>query len=419
MMFGGLRGAVGLALALLVDGEAGIPGGVKKIVNIYTAGIVIMTLVINGMAAGVVYKKLRPYPDNDYQQIIAVRVMKMLGAELLYIVEDVKDHWFHRHASWDAVKDFAPDFEQSLIKEGALFFKPKRPLVSEIMSRLKGGGYDFVDAHVATPDPSSTHIEEAGDATNKAKTDNPGAIRHRGSAKLGAASRQGGKQSPREPHHLRAAAQAVNFTDRSFKSAVSAVSSPRHGVLGHRIESSKGSSHSMRQGAGSGSPGGDGDYSGHDGGHEVIHHHPDGSGAGGGGGGHHLDLDGTGHDHHHIEGGVRGGHGHPHPDHLSGGAGGVVDRDFHSSGSGMHSGMSHGGSSTASGMGGNGTGVGFSWQNSRVTQRSRTLGHITRQLSRIEGVNKVEAEMGVYDQVFREMRAIYKRLYERHQVSWW
>ena len=84
----------------------------------------------------------------------------------------------------------------------------------------------------------------------------------------------------------------------------------------------------------------------------------------------------------------------------------------------MHSDMSHGGSSTASGMGGNGTGVGFSRQNSRVTQRSRTLGHITRQLSRIEGVNKVEAEMGVYDQVFREMRAIYKRLYERHQVSW-
>ena len=27
MMFGGLRGAVGLALALLVDGEAGIPDG--------------------------------------------------------------------------------------------------------------------------------------------------------------------------------------------------------------------------------------------------------------------------------------------------------------------------------------------------------------------------------------------------------
>jgi hypothetical protein len=85
---------------------------VKKIVNIYTAGIVILTLVVNGMAAGVVYKKLRPYPGNDYQEIIAGRVLKMLGAELLYIVEDVKDHWFHRHASWDAVKDFAPDFEQ-------------------------------------------------------------------------------------------------------------------------------------------------------------------------------------------------------------------------------------------------------------------------------------------------------------------
>jgi NhaP-type Na+/H+ or K+/H+ antiporter len=30
MMFGGLRGAVGLALALLVDGEAGIPGGKEE-----------------------------------------------------------------------------------------------------------------------------------------------------------------------------------------------------------------------------------------------------------------------------------------------------------------------------------------------------------------------------------------------------
>ena len=79
-----------------------------------------------------------------------------------------------------------------------------------------------------------------------------------------------------------------------------------------------------------------------------------------------------------------------------------------------------GGDCTGGGGGKATPGLVFSRQNSamRAQQRSRTLGHMTRQLSRIEGVNKVEAEMGVYDQVFREMRAIYKRLYERHQVSW-
>ena len=66
MMFGGLRGAMGLALAMLVALESGINPVVKSLVSIHTSGIVIMTLMINGMTTGFLYKKLKVYAENDY-----------------------------------------------------------------------------------------------------------------------------------------------------------------------------------------------------------------------------------------------------------------------------------------------------------------------------------------------------------------
>ena len=48
MVWGGLRGAVSLSLALLVDGNHLIGARARELIFIQTAGIVTLTLVING-----------------------------------------------------------------------------------------------------------------------------------------------------------------------------------------------------------------------------------------------------------------------------------------------------------------------------------------------------------------------------------
>ena len=58
MWYGGLRGAVGLILALLVSHEEGIPHEDRIRIQFLTAGLVALTILWNGSTAGILYKKL-------------------------------------------------------------------------------------------------------------------------------------------------------------------------------------------------------------------------------------------------------------------------------------------------------------------------------------------------------------------------
>ena len=52
MTYGGLRGAVSLAMALLLDMDNSVDVLTKDMVVFHTAGIVTLTIVINGTTAG-------------------------------------------------------------------------------------------------------------------------------------------------------------------------------------------------------------------------------------------------------------------------------------------------------------------------------------------------------------------------------
>lgn len=54
MVWGGLRGAVSLSLALLVDGNHMIGDRAREMIFLQTAGIVTLTLIINGTTSGMV-----------------------------------------------------------------------------------------------------------------------------------------------------------------------------------------------------------------------------------------------------------------------------------------------------------------------------------------------------------------------------
>ena len=67
MTWGALRGAVSLALALLVENDNNLLCTVQKSVLELTAGIVALTLLINAPTTAMLYTKLDMYKHNVYK----------------------------------------------------------------------------------------------------------------------------------------------------------------------------------------------------------------------------------------------------------------------------------------------------------------------------------------------------------------
>ena len=63
--YGGLRGAVGLCLALIVHNEQRIPGRVRGVTLFYTSMIALLTLVINAPTTGFVVRCLGLTKESD------------------------------------------------------------------------------------------------------------------------------------------------------------------------------------------------------------------------------------------------------------------------------------------------------------------------------------------------------------------
>jgi len=82
MIYSGLRGAVGLALAMEVEHDVRIPKAVRETIIVQVGGIVALTLLINGTTAGLVYEWLNPYPEPPYRESLAVRALVHLDVDV-------------------------------------------------------------------------------------------------------------------------------------------------------------------------------------------------------------------------------------------------------------------------------------------------------------------------------------------------
>jgi len=58
LSFAGLRGAVGMALALLVANDPQVPEKIREVVLFLTAGVAFLTILVNGVMTGPLIKKL-------------------------------------------------------------------------------------------------------------------------------------------------------------------------------------------------------------------------------------------------------------------------------------------------------------------------------------------------------------------------
>ena len=76
LSYSGLRGAVGLCLALQVKFNDNIDSGIKDQVMFFTAGIVLLTLIINGTTTGFVVRKLGMVKENEMSKRMLAKVLE-------------------------------------------------------------------------------------------------------------------------------------------------------------------------------------------------------------------------------------------------------------------------------------------------------------------------------------------------------
>lgn len=124
MIFSGLRGAIALVLALLVQLEPGVENRTKHRIGFHTAGIVMLTLVINGTSASAVYELLRTLDPNNFSDELFKKAMEYvedrtkkykiqlkIGTNHIRILEDT---------CWDCVQQLVKDLGEEEMKQGKL-----------------------------------------------------------------------------------------------------------------------------------------------------------------------------------------------------------------------------------------------------------------------------------------------------------
>jgi len=72
LSYSGLRGAVGLCLALIVKFNKKIDIKIRDQIMFFTCGIVLLTLIINGTTTGILIRKLGISKENE----MSVRMLK-------------------------------------------------------------------------------------------------------------------------------------------------------------------------------------------------------------------------------------------------------------------------------------------------------------------------------------------------------
>jgi len=107
LVWGGLRGAVSLALALTVAQDAIIPREIGDQILALCAGIVVLTILINGTSMGWVLKRLKLNQLPPAKQATVDKVQVKISEELSSMLPSLIENEFLKGANWDEVKSAA------------------------------------------------------------------------------------------------------------------------------------------------------------------------------------------------------------------------------------------------------------------------------------------------------------------------
>ncbi|WP_163830807.1 cation:proton antiporter [Spartinivicinus ruber] len=104
LVWGGLRGAVSLALALIIAQDDILPRDVRDQILFLCAGIVVFTILINGASMGWVLKKLKLDQLPPAKQATVDKAQSKINEELTSMLPVLVENEFLKGADWDEVK---------------------------------------------------------------------------------------------------------------------------------------------------------------------------------------------------------------------------------------------------------------------------------------------------------------------------
>jgi len=137
LVWGGLRGALGLALALMVGFDDLLPSRMRDLVVFYMAGMATLTLLVNGTTCSILVKKLEMVIEPEIRK----RLQRNLVAELLMRSqakqEELKDGRFLNVCDWESVKNIVgyDDLIRRLAKDNDAISEREMTDLSRLVDR--------------------------------------------------------------------------------------------------------------------------------------------------------------------------------------------------------------------------------------------------------------------------------------------
>jgi NhaP-type Na+/H+ or K+/H+ antiporter len=108
MWWGALRGAIGLALALIVESSPAIPQVIRDEFLFLTAGIVTLTLLINATTMKAVANKLGLTAVSSSKKHVIETAKEFVFKETVATINSLEKDRFFKKVNWDAVGAYLP-----------------------------------------------------------------------------------------------------------------------------------------------------------------------------------------------------------------------------------------------------------------------------------------------------------------------
>jgi len=144
LVWGGLRGAVGLAMGLMVEHQAFVDDRISATVAFHVSGIVLLTLIVNGMTVDNLYRRLQVYPPNPFSMTYLRKSLCILEAECgKAILERMLDDWFFEDIDFESILACVPNFSKVAFSEARVPYPDGIKSVKETLQSLEAGASHF------------------------------------------------------------------------------------------------------------------------------------------------------------------------------------------------------------------------------------------------------------------------------------
>jgi NhaP-type Na+/H+ or K+/H+ antiporter len=117
LWYGALRGAIGLALALIVAGTESIPKEIRDQFLFYTAGIVTLTLLINATTISWLVNKLGLTKLSPAKKLAIRNAHDYVTMSSQKNIDKLKTDRYLKRANWKAVRRYLPEYDSLIVNE--------------------------------------------------------------------------------------------------------------------------------------------------------------------------------------------------------------------------------------------------------------------------------------------------------------